>query len=77
MSFRFGSGLEKVDLFSSPFSLTLELNILTCSFFHPFPPLFVTMEIGFNTIVGEMITRTVDPGCEVDNRRFKIYLLVG
>ena len=67
MPFRFGSDLEKVDLFSSPFSLTLELNILTFSLFHSFPPpLFVTMKMGFDAIVGELITSTVDSGYEVD-----------
>ena len=67
MSFQFGSVREKVDLFSSPFnfSLTLELNILTFSFFHPFPPLFVAMKMGFDAIVGELIARAVDSGYEV------------
>ena len=55
-------------MFSSPLSLTLELNILAFSFFHPFPPLFVTMKIGFDAIAGELITRTVDSGYEVDLR---------
>ena len=68
MSFQFGSGWEKVDLFSSPFSLTLELNILLRSQFSlPFF-LSVTMKIGFDAIVGELITRTADSGYEVDLR---------
>ena len=66
MFFQFGSSWEKVCLFPSPFSLKLELNILTFSFFHPLSPLFVTMKMGFNAIVGELITRAVDSGCGVD-----------
>ena len=64
MSFQFDSVWEKVDLFSSPFnfSLNLELNILTFSFFHPFPPLLVAMKMGFDGIVGKLIARAVDSG---------------
>jgi len=65
--FQFCSGWEKVDLFSSPFSLTLVLNILLLSHFS-IPFLSVTMKIGFDAIVGELITRTVDSGYEVDLR---------
>ena len=65
MSFQFGLVWEKVGLFSLPFSLTLELNVLNFSFFHPFLPLFVTMNMDFNATVDELITRTVDSGCEV------------
>jgi len=64
VSFQFGSVWEKVDLFPSPFDfgLTLELNILTSSFFHPFPPLLVAMKMGFDGIVGKLIARAVDSG---------------
>ena len=68
MSFQFGPAWEKVGLFPSPSGLTHELNILTFSFFHPFLPLFVTMNMDFNARVDELITRIVDSGCEVDLR---------
>ena len=65
MPFQFGSGWEKVGLFPSPLSLTPELNTPTCSFFHPFLPLFVTMKMCFDAIVGKLIPSAVIPGYEV------------